>query len=65
MKNRLSKILEKQLLAEFDKATIDSINHFLNDMEKIYETYKLMSYMENPKKLDDDWNEEWGTKPDA
>jgi len=65
MKNRISKILEKKLLAEFDKETIDSVNHFLNDMEKMYNTIKLMKYMEEPKHLDDDWNEEWGTKPDA
>ena len=65
MKNRLSKTLEKQVLAEFDKETIDSINHFLNDMEKMYQAYKLMSYMEDPKKLDDDWNSDWGAKPDA
>ena len=65
MKNRLSKTLEKQVLAEFDKETIDGINHFLNDMEKMYQAYKLMSYMENPKKLDDDWDSGWGEKPSA
>lgn len=65
MKNRLSKILEKKILAEFDKETIDGVNHFLNDMDKMYQTYKLMSYLENPKKLDDDWDDSWGAKPDA
>ena len=65
MKNRLSKTFEKQLLSEFDKETIDSVNHFLNDMEKMYNTIKLMKYIEDPKKLDGDWNPEWGTKPDA
>jgi predicted translin family RNA/ssDNA-binding protein len=65
MKNRLSKVFEKQLLAEFDKETIDNVNHFLNDMEKMYQTYKLMTYLENPKKLDDDWDSSWGAKPDA
>ena len=65
MKNRLSKTFEKQLLSEFDKETIDSVNHFLNDIEKMYNTIKLMRYIEDPKKLDDDWNAEWGTKPDA
>lgn len=65
MKNRLSKTFEKQLLSEFDKETIDSVNHFLNDIEKMYNTIKLMRYIEDPKKLDDDWNAEWGNKPDA
>ena len=65
MNNRLSKTFEKQLLSEFDKETIDSVNHFLNDIEKMYNTIKLMRYIEDPKKLDDDWNAEWGNKPDA
>jgi len=65
MKNRWSKTLEKQVLADVDKETLDSINHFLNDFEKMYNAYKLMQYVEDPKKLDDDWNGDWGEKPRA
>jgi hypothetical protein len=65
MKNRISKSLEKQVLADVDKETLDGINHFLNDFEKMYNAYKMMSYVENPKKLDDDWNSDWGEKPRA
>ena len=53
------------MLADVDKETLDGINHFLNDFEKMYNAYKMMSYVENPKKLDDDWNSDWGEKPRA
>ena len=53
------------MLADVDKETLHGINHFLNDFEKMYNAYKMMSYVENPKKLDDDWNSDWGEKPSA
>ena len=62
MKNRIGKILEKKVLADIEPELLAGIEHFLNEHTK---AYKLMSYMENPSKLDDDWNPEWGTKPDA
>lgn len=62
MKNRIGKILEKKILADIEPELLAGIEHFLNEHTK---AYKLMTYMETPQKLDDDWNPEWGTKPDA
>jgi hypothetical protein len=62
MKNRIGKILEKKILIDIDPELLANIEHFLNEHTK---AYKLMTYMENPQKLDDDWNPDWGNKPYA
>ena len=62
MKNRLSKTLEKKILADIEPELLAGIEHFLNEHTK---RCIIAENIMKQKALEDDWNPDWGTNPCA